>query len=72
MNNYELFRRIAKVITDDNERCEQLFDYIIHSMDDNGFLRSRAARSEKALPQIEIIENVRTVLIAFDRLSGFN
>lgn len=48
MKFYEVLHRTAEVLAGDN--AEKLFDYIIHSMDDNGgFLRTRFKRSERTL-----------------------
>lgn len=52
MTTYEFYRKTARILTSSNE--DALFDYIIHSMDDNGsFLRSRYCYWTETLPDMK-------------------
>ena len=66
MTNYELFRRIASLLTDDAYKAKELFDYIIYTMDDNGFLRTCWCKKPEPLQETKLDEKVRTALIAFE------
>lgn len=65
MKFYEVLHRTAEVLAGDN--AEKLFDYIIHSMDDNGgFLRTRFKRSERTLREREYDREPRIFLVALN------
>jgi len=66
MTNYELFRRIASLLTNDANKAKELFDYIIYTMDDNGFLRTCWCKKPEPLQETKLDEKVRTALIAFE------
>ena len=66
MTNYELFRPIASLLTDDAYKAKELFDYIIYTMDDNGFLRTCWCKKPEPLQETKLDEKVRTALIAFE------
>lgn len=62
---YDFYRKVAKILAKDNS--EALFDYIIHAMDDNGFLRSRWCYwADKTLENWKDTINARTVLVALE------
>ncbi|MFV0361468.1 MAG: hypothetical protein ACK5LL_00040 [Suipraeoptans sp.] len=71
MSRYEFLRRVAKILAPQN--AEALFDYIIHSMDDDGgFLRSRYCYWNKVLPDYEEKNEQQIVLAALARPFNFN
>lgn len=60
---YDFYRKLARILARDNE--EELFQYIIHSMDDDGgFLRSRYCYWSKELPNPESGREIKTALVA--------
>lgn len=62
MTGYELYRKIAHILSAKNS--DKLFDYIIHSMDDDGgFLRTRWCYWDKTLQDGEL-GDIKTALIA--------
>ena len=62
MTSYEFYREIAFILSAKNG--DRLFDYIIHSMDnDGGFLRTRWCYSDKTVRDGELTE-IRTALVA--------
>lgn len=70
MTTYELYKKVASVLAP--KYSEALFDYIIHSMDNNSsFLRSRYCYCENALPDIDC-GDISTVLLSLDCLFDFN
>ena len=63
MTKYEFYKQIASILSPNNS--EALFDYIIHSMDNNGFfLRSRYCYSNKPLPDGLLYRDVQITLAA--------
>lgn len=61
MTTYEFYRQTAKILAQTKE--DELFDYMIHSMDSNGgFLRSRYCYRKKVLPDVECDE-IKTTLL---------
>lgn len=64
MTFYEYLRRLAEIIAPESSGA--LFDYIIHSMDnDGGFLRSRWCRWDDELIEIKgDFGDIRTALVA--------
>lgn len=70
MTTYELYKKIASILAKNNS--EALFDYIIHSMDnDGGFLRSRYCYWNKVLPDSNC-GNISTVLLSLNYPFDFN
>lgn len=70
MTTYELYKKVASVLTP--KYSEALFDYIIHSMDNNSsFLRSRYCYCENALPDIDC-GDISTVLLSLNYPFDFN
>ena len=62
MKTHELYKNIASILTQKNS--EELFDYIVHSMDYHGsFLRSRYCYWENVIPDIDCSE-IATVLLS--------
>lgn len=60
---YDFYRKLARILAKDNE--EELFQYIIHSMDDDGgFLRSRYCYWSKELPNQKNGREIKTALVA--------
>ncbi|MCH5274867.1 MAG: hypothetical protein J1E65_03430 [Lachnospiraceae bacterium] len=63
MTKYEFYKQIASILSPNNS--EALFDYIIHSMDNDGFfLRSRYCYSNKPLPDSLLYRDVQITLAA--------
>lgn len=63
MKFYEVLHRTAEILAGEN--AEKLFDYIIHSMDDDGgFLRTRWKRSEKVLRDADYSDEPKIFLVA--------
>ena len=59
---YELYEKIAFILAQEN--ATSLFDYIIHSMDDDGgFLRSRWCYWKETLPNQEVQSEIKTMLV---------
>ncbi len=55
MTIYDFYRRVAEILSP--KHVDELFDYIIHSMDDDGgFLRSRYCYWEKTLEDHPFVE----------------
>lgn len=70
MKFYEVLHRAAEILAEDN--AEKLFDYIIHSMDDDGgFLRTRWKRFEKTLCDGEFSSEPKILLAALKRPFDF-
>lgn len=70
LTTYELYKKIASILAQNNS--EALFDYIIHSMDNNGgFLRSRYCYWNKVLPDSNC-GNISTVLLSLNHPFDFN
>lgn len=60
---HDFYRKLARILARDNE--EELFQYIIHSMDDDGgFLRSRYCYWSKELPNQKTGREIKTALVA--------
>lgn len=69
MTAYELCREISDILSE--KHSDELFDYIIHSMDDDGgFLRSRFCYWDKTLRDRNVGE-VKTALVATQRPFDF-
>lgn len=63
MTFFGALHRTAEILAGDN--AEKLFDYIIHSMDDDGgFLRTRWKRSEKVLSDADYSDEPKIFLVA--------
>lgn len=61
MTRYELYREIACILSP--KHSDELFDYIIHAMDDDGgFLRTRWCYWDTALPD-RGLGDIKTVLV---------
>ena len=70
MKTHELYKNIASILTQKNS--EELFDYIVHSMDYHGsFLRSRYCYWENVIPDIDCGE-IATVLLSLNQPFDFN
>ena len=66
MNRYDFYKQISEILMKEN--AEKFFNYIIHSMDDNGgFLRTRYCYWDKTLPNKEFNQNINTVLLTFSK-----
>lgn len=64
MTLYELLARISDILT---PRTGSLYDYMLHTFDDNGgFLRTRYCYWDQPLPDFPI-SDIQTVLICFRR-----
>lgn len=62
---YDFYRKLARILAKENS--EELFNYIIHAMDDNGgFLRSRYCYWSKELPNRKVDKEFKRVLVALD------
>ncbi len=62
MKLYELLKKTSSILAKEN--ADELFKYIIHSMDHNGgFLRSRYCYWDKTLSNFECGDNLRTILV---------
>ena len=62
MTLHELPRQAASILSPEYQ--EDLFDYFLHAMDDNGgFLRTRWCRREKELPDHKVPDNIRKLLL---------
>ena len=62
MTRYEFYKKVASILTKNN--ADALFEYIIHSMDDDGgFLRTRYCYWEETLPN-RSCKNITIVLVA--------
>lgn len=71
MTRYDLYKHISTILTKKN--TNELFDYIIHSMDDNGgFLRSRYYYSDSTLPDMECNEEQKIILVSLWTPFDFN
>ena len=62
MTLYDLLHQVAEKLT--KEHSEELYDYLLHSMDDDGgFLRTRWCMTEKTLENFKVGKDIRTVLL---------
>ncbi|MST88850.1 hypothetical protein FYJ79_04550 [Sharpea azabuensis] len=62
MTLYELLKKVSFILAKSN--ADELFEYIIHSMDYNGgFLRSRYCYWEKILSDFECGSDLKTILV---------
>ena len=63
MTSYEFYRETAHILS--AQHGDKLFDYIIHSMDDNwDFLRTRWCYWDKTLQCSSKIGDIKTALVA--------
>lgn len=71
MTRYQLYEKVANALS--KSKASELFNYIIHNMDDNGdFLRSRYSYSENVLPDSKLKGHPKFVLIAMEDKFDFN
>ena len=63
MTFFELLHKTAEILAGDN--ADKFFDYIIHSMDDDGgFLRTRWKRTDKTLHDADYRDEPKIILAA--------
>lgn len=68
---YDFYHKVASTLSKKN--ADAIFDYIIHSMDDNGgFLRSRFCYWEKTLPDRPFHCKPQIVLVALQTPFDFD
>lgn len=64
MTLHELLDRISWILSPNTH--EQLYEYLLHTSEDHGFLRTRYCYNPEPVPD-HVIQETNTVLIAFRR-----
>ena len=64
MTLHELLNKIAWILSPNTH--ERLYDHLIHTSEDHGFLRTRYCYSQEQVPD-HVVQETETVLIAFRR-----